>query len=76
MDFRFTPAGLAFTRSDPSPSYGSPGTPLRASFGSAFNFTLSENGPLTMTFTLRDPDSGITRTYADTIQVAAKRPCS
>ena len=78
VTFEFAPPQGGFRRaeSDSRPGYVRSGEPLRTSFPRRFDFTLDENGPFTMKFELRDPDTGITRTYLDTIQVEAKRPCA
>lgn len=75
--FEFSPpgGGFKFAKSDKSPGYVGQDKPLKTSFGSRFDFDLSDNGPFTMKFELHDPDTGITRRYQDRIDVEAKRPC-
>jgi hypothetical protein len=75
--FEFSPGkgGFSISKSDNSPSYGGQDRPLVTSFGTRFNLSLDDNGPFHMKFQMFDPDSGITRTYDDTINVEAKRPC-
>ncbi len=76
--FEFAPPQGGFRRneSDSKPGYAGKGEPLRTSFPRRFDFTLDDNGPFSMKLELRDPDTGITRTYQDTIQIEAKRPCA
>ncbi len=76
--FEFAPPRGGFRRaeSDNRPMYVKMGEPLKTSFPRRFDFTLDDNGPFTMKFELKDPDTGITRTYLDTIQIEAKRPCA
>lgn len=75
VKFDFDPGGLHVTKSDSNPAYTGPGRSLKTSFGPRFTFTLSENGPFKMVFTLKDSDTGINRVYDDAIQIEAKRPC-
>jgi hypothetical protein len=78
VDFNFSPpggTGFSVSHSDNAAGYGGQDLPLRTSFGTSFNMSLSDNGPFRMRFRLHDPDTGITRLYDDTIQVEARRPC-
>jgi hypothetical protein len=78
VEFTFSPprGGFTVSHSDPAAAYAGQDLPLRTSFGTNFNFNLSENGPFRTRFRIHDPDTGITRLYDDTIQVEAKRPCA
>lgn len=78
VDVAFQAPSGAFTRhhEELRARYQGANTALGTRFPTHFPFMLGGNGTFQLTATLQDPDSGLIRTFTDTLQIVADRPCA